>query len=230
MGKVILIALSIAVAFIAGVQFGATPNHSDTAVVAHNQCDDIKTKGGVDKSHIQHPTLKSNNKNEPGVAYKPDNQKENDKTLEETQTAELPIPPDSTLRASAEKFDRWLEEKIEQDPAFNIGGAMREKFVQEERDYAWAEKEENMLSALFFENPHLEGLALHGVECKATQCELQIAVNNLEQANDTTSRLLEALASEQQFRQLVSSPDIQNGITTFYLSRDTKGLSLTSLD
>lgn len=217
--------LSILLAFIGGTQFTTltqdTPIKQNESKPPNCQAASSETDNKQDNlpvSYQQHTTKEHQHDDYKNVVGKTNGP---GATTESTNS----VTPITAGIQNSSEFKGWLNENIEKNPGFNIGSAMQQGFDQEVRDSNWAETEEIKVSDLFFESEYLDGLALRDIECRETQCRLSIAVNNLDQANSTVDNLLNSFVSQEDFRQIVAAPNLEENVTTLYVSRDGGGLS-----
>lgn len=221
----LLFLFSILAAFVGGTQF---PELTQNIPVAQNvsEAPNCQTAGAGSDAKQVDPVV-SNKKN--AMKEHQHDDFKNVAQVKETYDAAHDSSAPTTLITdglqNSREFKGWLNDNIEKNPTFNIGNAMQQGFDQEVRDSDWAETEETKVSDLFFESEYLEGLALHNIECRKTQCRLSIAVNSLDQANNTVDNLLNSFVSQQDFRQIVAAPNLEENVTTLFVSRDSGGLS-----
>lgn len=123
--------------------------------------------------------------------------------------------------AKGNEFHQWMLANIgKQD--FDINAEMESRFEAEDIDFGWANDEENKLYSLFDNNRLLAGLALKDALCRSTQCQIKIAISDIEQANDVVQQLSEAINSASDGEQpvmIIATPDQAYGVTTLYVSR-----------
>lgn len=97
---------------------------------------------------------------------------------------------------------------------------IEDKFEVEPVDLDWAPMREHELSNLFIENDKLAEIAVKNMECRSDQCKIVLAATHLEDANKHFESLFQALGDSGGYVSLVASPDVQQNMTTLYVSRE----------
>lgn len=156
-------------------------------------------------------------------------------------SSEFPQKPSSTIQAviepannalhaaeaklaelRAEKYMKWSMEQTKKTGDFSLGNEMQTRFNAESINQEWASAQEKKLAGLFVEKAELSGVALKDTKCRATQCQISIGVNNIEQANFIAEKFSK-LAAENKFMSVIAVPDITAGNTMLYVSSSDQG-------
>lgn len=159
-------------------------------------------------------------------AHQNNTHRQNDTTNHDTTNNEK-VRLDTSLQettknaiAASTRFNEWLKETYKKSPHFDLGHEMSNRFAQEQVDANWAPAREQTFMRLFSEDANLSGTALKDVQCRATQCQLNIGITNIEQANDITVKLTQILQTHDKNAFVIAAPDHQKGVTTLYIAKD----------
>ncbi|WP_049629390.1 hypothetical protein [Cellvibrio sp. pealriver] len=153
---------------------------------------------------------------------------------------QVALDPNSSIDAEIKRLNRDLQETKSQLQAAKRELALAEikqkftaekdssslfrqiedKFEVEPVDLEWAPRRENELSNLFIENDKLAEIAVKNMECRSDQCKIVLAATHLEDANKHFESLFQALGDSGGYVSLVASPDVQQNMTTLYVSRE----------
>lgn len=96
------------------------------------------------------------------------------------------------------------------------------EFNQEETNMVWASDNEQAISLLFQNEKELEGLALKGVICKSTRCQVSVATNGIESLGDITQRVMSTFNKNLNGAKIKSIPSISKNTATFYVNLDNR--------
>ncbi|WP_075185015.1 hypothetical protein [Teredinibacter haidensis] len=126
------------------------------------------------------------------------------------------------------EFQIWVSSQIARDSKFNIEHEMNRKFSAEEKDASWSIEAEDEISSMFYNEEALGEFALQGVECRSTQCRVDVAISDLRQANAIIEVLSNSFSKTGDYRELVAAPNHIVGSSAIFVSRDAGGLSINS--
>lgn len=131
---------------------------------------------------------------------------------------------ETALQSSAEEFRTWLGQQTQNTPGFNLQSTMQKRFDKEAIDRDWASGEQSRIFNEFSTNPKLAEFALTNAECRSNSCQLTLAINDIEQANQMSLALAQALGDQTHPGQLIVTPDIKNNRAQVYLLRNNQSL------
>lgn len=119
----------------------------------------------------------------------------------------------------ANDFGNWVMEAQRSNNRFELNSELSHRFAQENREYVWAEQQENHYRQLFSNKEGLRGFAFRDTECRSTQCEVTVSISNSEQSQ----QLLRTISLALQDSVVLLATDEQRGISKLYISRSEKG-------
>ncbi len=143
---------------------------------------------------------------------------------QQTMEEQAAVNTETALQSSAEEFRTWLGQQTQNTPGFNLQSTMQKRFDEEAIDRDWASGEQSRIFNEFSTNPKLAEFALTNAECRSNSCQLTLAINDIEQANQMSLALAQALGDQTHPSQLIVTPDIKNNRALVYLLRNNQSL------
>lgn len=143
---------------------------------------------------------------------------------QQTMEEQAAVNTETALQSSAEEFRTWLGQQTQNTPGFNLQSTMQKRFDKEAIDRDWASGEQSRIFNEFSTNPKLAEFALTNAECRSNSCQLTLAINDIEQANQMSLALAQALGDQTHPGQLIVTPDIKNNRAQVYLLRNNQSL------
>ncbi len=114
----------------------------------------------------------------------------------------------------------WITEAQSTDNQFNLNAELEHHFEQENRDIAWAERQEGYYRQIFSEQDELQGIALRDTQCRSTQCAITIGIANIEQSNQLIQTISKSLAANGQPVAIMIAADERAGTSKLYISNN----------
>lgn len=129
------------------------------------------------------------------------------------------------LAQENENIYRWLDDAIKRDPNFDIGEHMQSRFENESPDTEWAGQQEIALVNLFSSSKDFSGIALKGIQCRTTQCQVQLSTENITQANTLVELASANLLAGNLPATVIAAPDLNTNTLTLYIARNSQGFN-----